>query len=794
MAGRIFRELAWKHPEKVEITDNLLDASGGNTLLASILIRRGLNDPVSIRAFLDPDEYTPSRPEDFPGMDAAVNRILIAVKKQERVLVWGDFDVDGQTSTTILVSAFRKLGLNVSYHIPLRESEGHGIHQSTMESLLGGIDLMVTCDTGISAVEEIHAAISRGVEVIVTDHHELPEVLPKGAVALINPHFLPEGNGMAYLAGCGVAYKLAQALFTKSGLSESCRELLDLVALGLVADVAELNGDARFLLQRGLQVLRENRRLGLAYLYQMMDLNPSRLIESDIGFQIGPRLNALGRLGDANKAVEFFTTTDAAQASYLAQELDGLNSRRKLLTDQVLQAALQQLEQNRGWMEDPILVLSHPGWVGGVLGIVASHLVERFVKPVIMLREGEDGNASGSARSVDGVNIIQAIAAQAKILHKFGGHSMAAGLSLPVEMIPEFRQMINHTIRKSHPSEAQPTSLVIEGTITLSEIFGDTRRKKSEEYKLLEELEHLAPYGRGNPAPVFSIEKVHVSELLPIGATGDHRAVTVQDSQGKSGRVVWWQGGDQLVPDGWFNLACTVRMSDFGGKRQPQLEWVDAQIIPEEAQQALPVLQIQFIDLRESPDPNEELKRIRLANQAIQVWAEGPARKEISGKDRTELVRDDELAIWTTPPGMDEIKKVMQIVQPRKVYLLCMDPRMDQPESFLTWLKSILAGPTFLLHQPVHLESLAAATAQRLVTLDSGLRLLSSRGDIHIKLLDRDGLRYEIRSGTAGGNSEELFKRLKYSLSESAAYRRSTRYQTIEQWRKEFTIKVDNKD
>lgn len=793
MMSPILCERSWKHPEKVEITETVLDAAGGNSLLASILIRRGLIDPESIRSFLDPDEYTPTRPEEFPGMEDAVIRILDAVKRKERVLVWGDFDVDGQTSTTILVSAFRKLGSEVSYHIPLRESEGHGIHLATMESLLIGIDLMVTCDTGISAVDEIHAAVTRGVDVIVTDHHELPEVLPQGAVALINPHFLPEGNRMASLAGCGVAYKLAQALFTRSGLSESCRELLDLVALGLVADVAELHGDARYLLQRGLPVLRENRRLGLAYLYQMMDLNPSRLIESDIGFQIGPRLNALGRLDDANKAVDFFTTADAAQASYLAQELDGLNSQRRLLTDQVLQAALQQMEQNRGWMEDPVLVLSHPGWVGGVLGIVASHLVERFGKPAILLREMEDGLAAGSARSVDGVNLIQAIAAQARILHKFGGHAMAAGLSLPAELIPEFRQMINHTVRKSHPPDLQPASLVIEGTITLGEIFGDGRRRNLDEYQLLEELESLAPYGRGNPAPIFSIEKVHVSESMPIGVTGDHRAITVQDSQGQTGRVVWWQGGDQIVPEGWFNLACTIRMSDFGGKRQPQLEWVDAQSVPEEAQKSLPVIQIQFIDLRDSPDPHEELKRIRLANPVIQVWAEGPARKEIAGRDRMELVRGDELVVWTTPPGMDEIKQVMQTVQPRKVYLICVDPRMDQPEAFLRWLKQILAGPTFLLHQPVKMDLLAAATAQRPVTLEVGIRLLSARGDIHLQALERDGLHYEVKSGEPIRNAEEIGKRLKRSLSESAAYRKSIRYQSIDQWKKEFTIKVEIK-
>lgn len=783
----------WIQPEPVSIPSEVLEACGGNTLLASILVRRGLTDPQEIQAFLDPEEYTPSSPDDFPGMADAVQRILDAAIHKEKVLIWGDFDVDGQTSTTILVDGFEKLGWQIGqdlfYHIPHRETEGHGVHLPTLESLIQGIGLVVTCDTGISAKAELEAVIRRGVDVIVTDHHTPPDDLPSGAVALINPHFLPDGHPARTLAGCGVAYLLAQTLLTACGKPSSGRDLLDLVALGLVADVAELRGDARYLVQRGLQVLRENRRLGLAYLYNLMDMNPSRMIETQIGFQIAPRLNALGRLSDANRAVEFFTTQNAATASYLAQELEGYNTERRLLTDQVLQAALHQIEQNQAWKTDPILVLSHPGWVGGVLGIVASHLVEEFHKPVILIREGDGGIAAGSARSVVGIDITQAISAQADILRKFGGHPMAAGFSLPADLIPEFRQRIIHTIRKmSSPDQGAEAMLEIEGVVTLADILGETgKTNRRPSFQMLEELEALAPYGVGNPAPVFSLNKVFVREAVKIGATGDHLAVTIEDEQGKNGRVMWWQGGGKTPPEGWFNLACTIRMNEFGGKRQPQLEWVDAQELPESAQVSLPGLHIQFIDYRDSVNPIGELERLRKEINDLAIWAEGADRKVVHGTDRNNLGPCHNLMIWTTPPGAAEMRRVIEMAQPRVVYLVCADPSLDRIDAFLTRLVGILSADRYAHQQPVKLDALAAAMAHRPVTVGLGLRYLAKVGKIRLSRMDQTAVEYEIVPVPDAGKGNAAHQQLQFSLSETAAYRRSIRQQPVEQWKSQFS-------
>jgi single-stranded-DNA-specific exonuclease len=430
-----------------------------------------------------------------------------------------------------------------------------------------------------------------------------------------------------------------------------------------------------------------------------------------------------------------------------------------------------------------------------VLGIVASRLVEKFNKPVILLREGEGNFASGSARSVAGIDITQAITAQADILHKFGGHPMAAGLSLPTELIPDFRQRISHTIRKmTTPGTVSQAELTIEATLTLADVFGGPKSKKAgDSFQILEELETLAPYGNGNPAPVFCIEKVHIAESAKIGVAGDHLAITVEDVSGQAGRVIWWQGGGEILPEGWFNLACTIHMNEFGGKRVPQLEWVDAQPIPEETQSDLPVLRIQYFDYRQSINPIADLVRLRAEKPDLQIWAEGPNRKEVNGVDRNNLKPGDSLVLWTTPPGSQEMDQVIEKVHPRFIYLMCVDPSLDKTEPFLKRLAGLLSSERTLRQQPVRMELLAAAMSHRPVTVELGLRTLAEIGKITIQRMDQNGLEYDILSGMDLNAGKIYHKQLQFSLQETAAFRRSIKQQSVEQWRRQFFPSVQRK-
>jgi len=348
-------------------------------LIAQTLVRRGITSAEAARAFLDPSAHPESSPYELPGMEVAVERILSAITHREPICVWGDFDVDGQTSTALLVQTLTTLGADVTYHIPIRAIPSHGVHTPELTEIIDrGTKLILTCDTGITAHESVNYAKSRGVDFVITDHHDPGETLPD-AIAVVNPKLLPSRHPLSTLAGVGVAYKLAEALLGSNDFSRSqiatevaTTNLLDLVALGLVADVALLKGDTRALAQKGLQTLRETKRLGLQVIMDMAGVQPETVNEETIGFTFAPRLNAIGRLGDANPVVELLTTNDSVRARVLATQLEGLNSQRRLLTSQVYRAAEAQLREDPSLLEQPAIVLGHPSWPGG------EHFVCRF--------------------------------------------------------------------------------------------------------------------------------------------------------------------------------------------------------------------------------------------------------------------------------------------------------------------------------------------------------------------------------------------------------------------------------
>ncbi len=325
---------------------------GLHPIVSDALKRRGITSPSLARSFLDPTFYTPTPAELLPGMEKAIERLLTAIQSRQKICVWGDFDVDGQTATTILVQALRAVDARVEYHIPVRATESHGVNFPVLKEIIaGGAQLIVTCDTGITAHESIQYARDHGVEVIVTDHHDLPVELPP-AFALVNPKFLPIDHPLASLSGVGVAYKLAEWLLSEIDSRLPVSDLVDLVALGLISDLATLVDDTRYLAQMGIRALRENKRPGLAAMYEMAELNPANINESHIGFTIGPRLNALGRLGDANPIVEFFLTQDKQKAAVTASQLENYNAQRRLLTTQVYQAAEAQIRDDPSILEE----------------------------------------------------------------------------------------------------------------------------------------------------------------------------------------------------------------------------------------------------------------------------------------------------------------------------------------------------------------------------------------------------------------------------------------------------------
>lgn len=752
----------WIEPEPVTVSPELQEAIGGHPLVAEILQRRGYFTTQEALAFLDPVHYQPAAAEELPGVPRAVERIEQAIQLGEKICVWGDFDVDGQTSTTLLVSALRELGGDVVFHIPVRAQESHGVNVFHLQPVLeSGIRLLITCDTGISSHEAIQLARRMGVDVIVTDHHELPDQLPE-THATVSPRLLPPEHPLAGLPGVGVAYKLVEALYAAFDRSAETEAFLDLVALGIVADLAHQTGDTRYLLQRGLPVLRSTRRVGLQVMMEMAGLQPSWLTEEHIGFVLGPRLNALGRLADANPVVEFLTTTEPGRARVLATHLEGLNIQRRLLTGQVLNGALAQIEKDPGLLDYAALVLSHPEWPAGVIGIVASELAERYNRPTILFSAPHGQPARGSARSIHGVNITEAIASQSKLLLSYGGHPMAAGLSLEASRISLFRRGLSKAVEQALGGEKPLPNLEIAGYVTLPELSLD----------LIDDLERLAPFGPGNPPLVLAIRNLSLQNATPIGREGDHIQALVADENGNTQRIVWWRGAGWPLPEGRFDLACVIRASNYRGQRDVQVEWIDAR--PAETDTiAFRPSSIAVLDYRSQAHPLPLLQEIA-RNENVIIWAEADARERLNHpvRDRSQLAPASTLVIWTTPPGREELQAALETVQPQSVILFGVDPADSSPDAFLKRLAGLVKYAIEKYGGIVSLTRLAAASGQREGTLRKALQWMEQHGLLQVTFLPENNAQISPGTGKVNPSEGETLAQLKILLAETQAYRK----------------------
>ena len=754
----------WLEPQPVTVPAALAAAVGGHPLVAETLARRGFTDPAAARAFLDPGRYTPAPASALPDMARAVTRLGRAIRAGEPICVWGDFDVDGQTATALLVSALRDLGARVSYHVPVRETEGHGINLAALKQVIAdGARVILTCDTGIASHEAVAYARAQRVDVIITDHHDLPETLPD-AVAVINPKLLTLPHPLTDLPGVGVAYKLAEALYAAARRPGEAEKHLDLAALGIVADLAIQRGDTRYLLQRGLAVLRRAGRLGLRVMLEATELLPAHLSEEHIGFVLGPRLNAAGRLADAGSCVELLTTQDETRARIIAADLEALNARRKLLCDQVTQAAEAQIARDPSLLEHAALVLSSPHWPAGVIGIVASRLVERYGKPAILIAAPPDGVGRASARSTAGVNITAAIAQHAEMLTNFGGHPMAAGFGILPERIPDFRRALSRTIRATQGEGEQPAleGLAVDGFLPLSQLS----------LALVDDLSRLAPFGPGNPPLTLVARRVQALTSRPVGRGEEHRLLLVADRAGEQRQVIWWGGGSEEPPEGLIDLAYVARANTYRGTRDLQVEliaWRPAAGVEVEVKAEA---QVEVVDYRGADDPRQILAEL-LTGGDVAVWREGDAAGGIAGHDRRDLPRAGTLVIWTSPAGPAELRAALAQVRPARVCLFADDPGMDRPDVFLRRLAGLIKHALSAHAGRAALNTLAAATAQREAAVRLGLAWLAVQGHVQVVAESNGEVQLAAGSGVPSEPAEQTLAaaRLKTALDESAAYR-----------------------
>jgi single-stranded-DNA-specific exonuclease len=769
--------MRWTEPASVSVSRSLREAIGGHPLVSETLVRRGYATAEAAQTFLDPNAYMPTAPESLPGLEDAAERIEQALARRELICVWGDFDVDGQTSTTLLVSTLRDLGGQVIYHIPVRETESHGVRRPWLDQELAkGVRLLITCDTGIDAHEAIAYAQAQGVDVVVTDHHEPPSVLPQ-ARALVNPHFLPPDHPLATLPGVGVAYKLAEALYVRAGRPRAAHELLDLVALGIVADVAVQRGDTRYLLQRGLQVLRRTQRLGLQELMRVAGVMADQVDEETIGFALGPRLNSIGRLDDANVIVDFLTTTDLGRARTVASQLEALNARRKRVCDQVFAAAEARLERDPSLLEGSVLLLSDATWPAGIIGIVANRLMEKYHRPTVLFAAPPGELARGSARCLPGYHITDAIATQKELLAGFGGHAMAAGVAIEPDRLESFRRGLDRALAGQHSGGKLEPELEVHGYVSLSELS----------LALVSDLQRLAPFGSGNPALVLAAQDVVITGRRTLGREAHHLRVTVEDEHHVERQMVWWNWRGADVPEGPVDIAFTARAQAFRGEIDVQLVWqamrpaIRTDIpLPEMA----PPSELELIDHRECEDPLRLLDTLHEQYPWISVWAEGKERKAVNGNHRWMLGPAETLVIWSCPPGVEVLRAALRRVGPSRVVLVGHGCNEETALAFLEQLVGLAKYALKAKGGRIDPALLAAVMGHREVTVKRGLALLEAQGLFCLTQADDLVLQLEAGSSANEARGAVLREELLEVLAETLAYRkhflRGDKYRLLE--------------
>ena len=498
----------------------LTNTSGLPPLIAQLLYNRGITEPSRIRSFLTGDKCLSGNPFLLPDIHQATTRIYRALLSGEKIAIYGDFDVDGITGTALLVQGLSSLGGKVIPYIPHRLTEGYGLKTSTLENLQQqGISLVITVDCGITAIPEVKKAQKKGLDIVITDHHTpLPEIPP--AVAAVDPK-LPHSNyPFSELTGVGVALKLLQALFEGMGKEEQADELMDFVALGTIADIAPLLGENRYLVKQGLKLINADPRPGLRELIAQTNLTIGSIDSESVSWVLAPRLNAAGRLAHAMTSYKLLMTDSTQEARQLSIWLDKKNTERQKLTTTALNKAREQILAQG---ISSLLIAGDKDYPIGIAGLVAGRISDEFYRPTIVIRTG-DRTSSGSCRSIPEFNIIQALNQCSSLLTQFGGHSQAAGFTLPTENLARLQQHLSQLATTQLEGVDLQPQLDIDAEVVLPDLAGDT----------FQAIQRLAPFGCGNPSPTFVSRRVEVVDCRTMGNNEDHLRLKL-----KQGDTIW---------------------------------------------------------------------------------------------------------------------------------------------------------------------------------------------------------------------------------------------------------------
>jgi len=810
----------------------VLDAVEGSPLLARLLANRGVTEPDEIRAFMNLEIYQPTSAWELPDIDLAVERVLKALDGNEHVLIYGDFDVDGITGTSILFETFKKhLGANVSYYIPDRATEGHGLNSAALIRLTSSrkVKLMITTDTGITNFSEVSLLNGLGIDTIITDHHALPENLPP-SVANVNAQRLSEKHPLHHICGAGVAYKLCELLLEKRLPAEQARQaaenLLDIVAVGTVVDMVPLIQENRYLVYRGLQVLNRRQRPGFLEILEQAGTKPDAPITSEtLGFTIGPRLNALGRLERADQGVELITSTDPERIRIIAAHLEFLNRRRRELCDQTFLEAESHLQKNGGLGDNRAIILASPDWNPGIIGIVASRLIEKYNVPVFMMVIDQDkAEVRCSGRSIPGFNLYDELLALEHYFLGFGGHAGAGGFALKLERLESFKRDLYAICNRTITDEQMRPIIEVDAKLEWSQVNPH----------LVSLVDRLAPFGMQNPSPKFVLENVNVAAQRYMGEDERHIKLVLTNGSGRNGDtnpplegIIWNFGRKErfdarspysfvVVPGlNTFNNVTKVQLiiEDY---LTPESAKLATQRVEAPAQQAAtpvinmpattstsasrptgakpaPTLQLpeseadveenkgpQWIDHRSREAIEVFMGQLMLPLQDkrnVMIYHEGK-KPEIPFLDerllcgRLQAKPAEELVLWDLPPSLTDFHSLLSVVQPEVIHLVGGKyqsvPVYPSEQNYLKLIVQLLRreGDSLTLDTP----QFAAQLAMTLSVVTQGLILLERLGMLEIRLVEPgNAQRLQVRLLPQNASREQdITQRLEYVAFQQA--------------------------
>lgn len=729
--------------------------------LVRILINRGF-DQSTATAFLSPRHYIPSLPNDVPNLQTAVRLIQQALSTQSTIVLWGDYDTDGVTSVALLSACLRQLGGSVKHtfvhqrHLDVRHVQDIiSVHQP---------QLLILCDIGTTAFEAMAYAKAASVQTIILDHHSFTNTDAEPD-ALVSPMNLSEDHPLSTISAVGVCYLIAQSLLARPSQAQGW---LDWVTLGLLADDAVLVNDVRYMVQLGLDVLRHSERAGIKALCQELEVEQAFLTERDLRFTIIPAMNALARMDSPDQLLNLLTTADQATAQLVAARAHGLSQHRRLLIRQQYTAAVQQIETDPTLLQWDALVLISPHWEGSVIGAVASRLFQTYQKPTVLITTQEDKPVGGSARAGAGYSVIAALQHLDDLLLNFGGHQFAGGFSASEVVLPLLRRRFSQAFVATRRDVSAPT-LLAEMVLPLARVS----------LAFAYQVRRLAPFGSGNPAPIFVAERVSLKSSAKLGGDDEHRRLTIKDADGLQQTVFWWNSRDEELPSGIFDIAYAIEVGRYKAQDDLQLSLVAWR------QLEAPVLKSQnkplIWDYRQTTEWTTAVEEIRRQSPDVQIWAEGFSTIQSPGQPLSQLEAQEVLIILTAPAGGDYLKEAIKRVAPLEIYFFALPSPILTLDEFIQKLTGLCQMIYDKFAGKTHLTQLR----ERLASTDALIRLtlayLQTQGKFSIQIKRGGNVIIEPFSGQFESESpDKLYSQAEKLWDEVAAYRRYMRRANIE--------------